>query len=245
MAKKLIALIFVIVFAVALNVKANTYTYNDKDDDFDISVKIGYYLVNGGSDLWDYNSELYYFDKGDLNSFVGAVGLNFHVTNQLTIGFEVGASYGHTLTEYADYVDEYGMPIETDIELEIVPIEVSLKVAPFGRGRYVGRFNAFEKNTFVPYFGAGVGAYVYSYREWGDYIDFYSSQILYAEFESIDVGVGFFVLGGFEIPMGRTTSFLAEYKYTWAKAPLSRDFQGFDDLDIGGQTILVGFTMKF
>jgi hypothetical protein len=245
MKKKLIVLIIVTAFTAALNIQAGTYTYGNNNEDLDMSFKIGYYIVNGDSDLWDYNSELYYFTKDDLNSFLGAAGLNFHVSNNITISLEVGASYGHTLTEYADYVDMDGFPIETDIELSIVPIEVSLKISPFGRGNYVGRFSAYEKNSFIPYFGGGVGAYFYSYREWGDYINFDAGEIIYAEFESFDVGVGYFVVAGFEIPMSKSTGFVAEFKQTWAKAPLSDSFQGFDDLDLGGKTIYVGFTMGF
>jgi hypothetical protein len=245
MKKKLIALIIVTAFTAALNIQAKTYTYSNNNEDFDMSFKIGYYIVNGDSELWDYNSELYYFNKDDLNSFMGAVGLNFHVSNILTISLEVGASYGHTLTEYADYVDEDGFPIETDIELSVVPVEVSLKISPFGRGNYIGRFSAYEKNSFIPYFGGGVGAYFYDYREWGDYINFDAGEIIYAEFESFDVGVGYFIVAGFEIPMGKSMGFIAEYKQTWAKAKLSEDFYGFDDFDLGGKTISVGFTMEF
>jgi len=245
MNKKMIVLIIVTAFIAALNIEANTYTYSNNNEDVDMSFKIGYYIVSGDSDLWNYNSELYYFEKDDLNSFLGAVGLNFHVTNHLTISFEAGATYGHTLTEYADWVDEDGFPIETDIELSVVPVEVSLKISPFGRGDYIGRFSAFEKNSFIPYFGGGVGAYFYSYRELGDYINFDAGEIIYAEFMSFDVGVGYFIVAGFEIPMSREMSFIAEFKQTWAKAKLSEDFQGFDDLDLGGKTISVGFTMGF
>lgn len=245
MKKKLIAVMFIVALLGGLNLEARSYGYRDKNDNFDMSFKLGYYIVDGNSDLWDYNSELYFFEKDDLNSFIGSFGLNFHISNNFTISIEAGASYAHTVTEYADYVDEDGYPIETDIELSIVPLEVSLKIAPFGRGQYSGRFSTYDRNSFIPYIGAGVGAYFYYYAEWGDYIDFDAGEIIYAEFESYDVGVGYFVLVGFEVPMGHDMGFVAEYKRTWAKAELSRDFQGFEDLDLGGQTIYVGFTMGF
>lgn len=245
MKKITIVLTFLAMLVSGLSMEGRTYSYKDKDNQFDMSFKVGYFIVNGDSDLWNYNSELYYFEKDDLNSFIGSFGLNFHLTNHLTLTLEAGASYGHTLTEYADYVDEDGYPIETDIELSVIPVEVSIKISPFGRGEYSGRFDTYEKNSVIPYFGAGVGAYFYQYREWGDYIDFGAEQIIYAEFESFNVGVGYFVVAGIEFPVGQDMGFLAEYKHTWAKAELSEDFQGFDDLDIGGHMIYVGFTMGF
>ena len=163
----------------------------------------------------------------------------------MTLTLEAGVSYGWTVTEYADWVDEYGLPIETDIELSIVPIEVALKICPIGRGHEIGRFGARKKHPIIPYIGAGVGIYFYHYIEWGDYIDFDSSQIIYAEFESNNIGVGYFVLAGIELPMGHQFGFLAEYKRTWAKAPLSNDFTGFEKFDLGGQTIYVGFSFGF
>ncbi|MBN2134388.1 MAG: hypothetical protein JW737_01530, partial [Acidobacteria bacterium] len=158
---------------------------------------------------------------------------------------DMGVSFGWTTTEYADYVDEYNMPIETDIQLTIVPIEVGLRINPIGRSHEVGQFNAKTKNAIIPYVGGGVGLYIYDYIEFGDYIDFYNDYIVYAEFESTDVAVGFFVVGGLEIPIGPDMSLLAEYKKSWVKCGLSDSFEGFDDFDLGGQTISLGVTMSF
>ena len=47
------------------------------------------------------------------------------------------------------------------LNISITPIQVSLKITPFGR-----------RVKLIPYFGAGAGLYLWSVRMRGDMIDF-------------------------------------------------------------------------
>lgn len=245
MRKKLFLTIVIAALIFSAAVDARHFRYSRDSDKSDFAWKFGYFMPSGNSDLWDYNSEIFLFEKEDLNSFSMSFSYNYHMNDFMTFTLEAGVTYGSTYTQYADYEDEYGLPIETDIELSVIPIEFSIKMHPIGRGHRVGRFGAVKRHAIIPYFGVGVGVYMYNYLEFGDYIDFANDQIIYAEFESFNVGVGYFFVAGIEIPMGRGFGFLAEYKHAWVKAPLSEDFLGFEKFDLGGQTINVGFTFGF
>lgn len=238
--KRVLHLVIIAMLILSVGVSARSYKYKDNSGNLDFVLKFGYWMPDGESDLWEYNSEIFLFEPEDLNSFVMGFALDYHVNNFMTLSLEIGASYGWTYTEYADFVDEYGYPIETDIMLGVVPLEVALKINPIGRGHKVGRFGALKKNTIIPYIGAGLGLYLYSYEEMGDYIDFEWEEIIYAEFLSENVGVGYFVVAGVQIPMDRFLTFMVEYKYRWVEAKLSDDFVGFDDFDLSGQIISVG-----
>ncbi len=243
--KKAAVITLVLILMLSVAVSARNFKYRGRSTNFDFSIKLGYFIPNGESDLWEYNKEIFFFEEEDLNSFQAGFAFNYHVNNFMTLTVEAGGSFGWTVTEYADYVDEFGYSIQTDIELGVFPVEVSVKLNPLGRGKKIGRFGAVKRHPIIPYIGAGVGVYLYNYREFGDYIDFANEEIVYAEFESFNAGVGYFVVAGFEIPMGNSFGFLAEYKYRWAEAPLTDDFVGFDDFDLSGQVFSIGMTFGY
>jgi hypothetical protein len=244
MTRKTIISALIITLCSAAAGYAEMYRYGSSEG-LDMTIKGGYYMMRGESDLWQYNSEIFIYEPSDLNGFAIMVGLNYHLNSFITFSIEVGGSYAHTYTQYRDYVDEFDMPIETDIELSVVPIEVGLKFNILGRGKYIGRFDAYEKNPIIPYIGGGVGMYLWNYTEYGDYIDFANDEIVYAEFEADRVSFGAFVVAGLEIPMGRRFGFLMEYKYLWLKGDLGEAFTGFEDFDLGGQIVYIGITTGF
>jgi len=53
-------------------------------------------------------------------------------------------------------------------------------------------------------------------------------------------------VGGVEVPAGPRFGIVAEVRYIWAKAGLSRsDFRNFDDIDLSGTQATIGVTVRF
>jgi len=213
--------------------------------DNSIGIKLGYFMPNGKSDLWDYNAEYLTMSVEDFNRTSVGIELNFGVNNYLDIGIGVDFYRGSIPTEYRDWTDEFGYPIEQTISLRIVPLTFTAKILPLGRWRVPGPRERRTLNSVIPYVGGGVGLYFWRYEEVGDYIDFYDMTIYTTFFLSKGTDVGFHLLGGVEIPIGSNWSVTAEMRYNIIKGPLSADFVGFEEFDLGGITASGGFLFRF
>lgn len=145
---------------------------------------------------------------------------------------------------YGDYV-----PTHT-IRYSVTPIQLSVKLAPFGRRAGV-----------IPYLGGGVGLYFYNLRLTGDLVDF-SDEYVYTDGTGDQVpvypiyyadtyeselgrfGFGFQVFGGVMVPIGSRMTLDGGVQYNRASAKM-KNFEGFEPLDLGGFMISVGFNYWF
>lgn len=225
--------------AVANQVRYRGYLDNS------IGIKIGYFMPHGKSDLWDYNAELLTMSVEDFNSTSVGIEFNFSLNNYFDISFGADFYRRSVPTEYRDWIDEEGYPIEQTISLRIVPLTFTAKFLPLGRWRVPGPRARRTQNIVIPYVGGGLGLYFWQYQEVGDYIDFSDLTIYTTLFSSKGTDMGFHLLGGVEIPIGANWSVMAEVRYNIIQGPLSADFVGFEDFDIGGITTSGGFLFRF
>ncbi len=135
--------------------------------------------------------------------------------------------------------------------VSITPIQLSLKIAPLGR-----------RGRFVPYVGGGVGAYFWSVKLVGEIIDF-SDPWIYPDNELGDIDIypvvltdaretgrvtiGYHALGGIQIPIGYRLTLDAEARYNMVKGKWKSDsaFVAFDDFDMSGLVVSLGFSYWF
>lgn len=235
----MILVLLIPTIAVANQVRDRGYLDNS------VGIRLGYFMPRGQSDLWEYNAELLTMSVEDFNHVSVGLELNIGVSNYFDIGFGVDF-YRHSVpTAYRDWTDEYGNLIEQAIFLRIVPLTFTAKFLPLGRWTVPGPRERRTQNRIIPYVGGGVGLYFWQYEEIGDYIDFYDLTIYTTHFYSKGTDLGFHLLGGVEIPVGSNWSVTAEMRYNIIKGPLSADFVGFEDFDLGGITVSGGFLFRF
>ncbi len=225
--------------AVANQVRFRGYLDNS------VGIKLGYFMPHGKSDLWDYNAEMLTMSVEDFNYTSVGVEFNFALNNHFDISLGVDFYRRSVPTDYRDWVDEYGYPIEQSLSLRIIPLTVTAKFLPIGRWRVPGPRARRTPNRVIPYVGGGVGLYFWEYQEVGDYIDFYDWTIYTTSFYSKGTDIGFHLLGGVEIPVGANWSVIAEMRYNIVNGPLSADFVGFENFDLGGITAAGGFILRF
>ena len=173
------------------------------------------------------------FDLADFNGV--SIGGDFAVS--LGSFVEVGAGvnfYQRTVpTVYAEFVDEDGTEIESDLKLRNIPIAFTAKLFPLTRDAGV-----------QPYVGAGVQLNRWRYTEVGEFLDFSNGEIFRDSFTDDGMEIGPVFLGGIRFPVGANALIGGEWRYSTAKADLDPALGFFGDkIDLGGHTVL--FTVNF
>ncbi len=236
------------------------------------SFRLGYFVPNAKSDLWNIEFQNMTFDKHDFEGLTFGFSYEYFLSRQVSLVF--GADIydrghygiyrdwvGYTIDGY-DYAFPYS-EYDGDFDLSqrfhttIVPIQASLKLLPLGR-----------QGRIIPYIGGGVSLYVWSVELQGDLVDF-TDQYVYTDPDLGDVdvygvypinarqearlAVGAHAFAGLMIPIARRTAIEAEFKYSTGKGSFSHaddsradnGFAGFQKFDLGGYQVSIGLNYWF
>lgn len=225
-----------------------------------ITLKVGYFVPRGQSDLWETEFENMDFRLSDYNGATFGFTYDYFVSNELSISANIDAYSRRHMGIYIDYsaisdtegfyyafFNEPGDLIAHSYTVSITPIQLSVKIAPLGR-----------KERLIPYFGGGVGVYIWNVTLQGEMVDFRPE--VEQEFDDGTIGhpidevfaeegrkatVGFQAFGGIMVPVGRRISVEAEFKYNYASGALQEGFKGFEDFDLNGYQFSIGMNYWF
>lgn len=204
-----------------------------------VTANLGHFGLNQGGAGSVVNENHSYLDfDGSMGGVSADAEVNVGLNKYLEAGLGVGYQKASADTRYTDYVNEGGGDIRQNMSLTNVPMNVNLKLMPFGRDQ-----------RFQPYVGAGLQVNKWNYQEKGQFIDFASPNYdIYQEtYKAGGVAVGPIAIVGLKIPLNNKVAIDAEYRHQWAKGDLPKDggFAG-DHVDLGGGTIKAGvtFTIK-
>jgi opacity protein-like surface antigen len=141
-----------------------------------------------------------------------------------------------------------GNPIVQKTRLTQVPLTVSLKIYPIGRGEQVGQY-AWIRKAVVPYIGGGIGGTWYELKQKGDFVDkgdpgLGDEFIFSDEFTSDDWAFAQHVFAGVDIKLTRSFGLILEGRYYWADADMKGDYVGFNSIDLDGARVMIGFNWK-
>lgn len=231
-----------------------------------VSFRLNYFVPSAQSDFWKVEFENMNYKKSNFQDSSFGFAYEYFMTQQLSLVFNLDTFSKNKAGFYKDYVgyqfDEDAFAFPNDYEgdftpghrlnVSITPIQVSLKIAPFGR-----------RIKLIPYFGAGGGMYLWSVRMQGDMIDF-SDEYVYddPDFGEVPVypiyavdalegenfgkiGFGYHVFGGFMFPVANRMTMDVEFKFNSAKAKFTEAFEGFERFDIGGLQFSIGINYWF
>ncbi len=233
------------------------------------SIRLGYFMPSASANivrypdsLWAIEFDQMSFKKSDFNKSMLGFGYEYFVSKNVSLAITLDSYTKSKPGYYVDYgqfeLDEgaFAFPyefydaniIEHAFSVSSTPLQVSLKLLPLGR-----------KARLIPFVGGGAGLYFWSVRLQGEMIDFsdpwiYTDEVL----GDIDVypvdlvygkekgqNIGYHAFGGLQIPVGFRATFEAEARYHWAKAKFDEWFLGFEDFDLGGLSISLGFSFWF
>ena len=203
----------------------------------DVSFKMGGFIPDGKSDIWEANKSETDFQVSDLAGAYVAVEADIFLGKYVNFACELGYYKKDTIAEDADYVFPDGSPIEHVIYLRQVPLEGSIKILPFGRNRKI-----------ILYVGGGIGLYFWDYQEYGDFVinRHDEPEIITGYFQSTGQNFGTHVMFGLMFPVGWHYSLNGEIKYAKVHGNLGRDFDpSFDPIDLSGLYITFGVSFWF
>lgn len=209
-----------------------------------VGVRGGWMMASAGSDLFDFVTEQLTLEKSNFNtgSFAAELGLN--VTPRLDLVFGVDTNRSRTPSEYRDFIDNRGAPIEQVTALSQTNLTASIKFAVLPKGRQISRL-AWIPRTVVPYVGAGAGMGKYAFTQNGDFVDYADFGVFADSFRSEGWTPVAHIFGGTDIQVFRRMLLSLEARYNWANAELDRDFVGFAPLDLGGLKFGAGVHFVF
>lgn len=207
-------------------------------------VRAGWLFASAGSDVFDFVTDQLTLDKSSFNAPNLAVEVDFAVTPRLDVVAGIESSYTTTDSEYRDFVDNSGLPIEQTTSLRQFSIVGSVRYALTPKGRRVSRY-AWIPRTFVPYVGAGGGVMKYDFKQDGDFIDFVDMGVFTDRFQSEGWAPSFHAFGGADVRVFRSLYVTVEGRYTWATADLEPDFVDFEPIDLSGFRCTAGIRVGF
>jgi hypothetical protein len=210
-------------------------------------VRFGWFFLEGDGEFWETNEEVFSLSTSDFDRFVFGLSYVHSFDNKLELGANIDF-YDRTVgSYYRDWVDERGLRIYHDTYLGMVPLTVDVRFLPTGRHR----IRPGDRRVLKPFFyiGGGIGFVLWSYEEYGDFLDFSEDPenpyIFPARFKDDGTAFEYHGLMGVELPMGPASSFLFEGRYSKADDKLGRDFEGLGDIELGGASIYAGFAFRF
>ncbi len=147
--------------------------------------------------------------------------------------------------------DEFGRPIVQETRLTQVPLTLSLKIYPIGRGKQVGQY-AWIRKAVVPYIGGGIGGTWYELKQKGDFVDRAPAPgtcptdacIFSDVFISDAWAFSQHAFAGVDIKLTRSLGVILEGRYYWANADLKGDFVDFNSIDLDGARVMIGINWK-
>lgn len=208
-----------------------------------ITIRGGWAAARAHSDFFSFTTERLTLDRGDFSSPTIDGDLAFRVTARTDIVVASGLSGMSRRSEYRAFIDNNNRPIEQTTTFRRVPITLGIRQYLTPTGRSIGKF-AWIPTRVAPYVGAGGGLLYYKFRQDGDFID-QSLNVFSSVYESEGWTRTMHALAGIDYSLGPRFALNSEARYLWSNAELSRDFSGFDRLDLSGLSTTVGLSVRF
>ena len=94
------------------------------------------------------------------------------------------------------------------------------------------------------YVGVGGGMMEYKFSQSGDFIDFETTRVFFDEYISQGWTPVAQANAGLDLALGRFALLNIEGRYTYAQAPMSSDFKGFNQMDLSGMAVTAGISLR-
>ncbi len=199
--------------------------------------------------VYDFLTDQLTLSKSDFDAPAFTFDFSWRLISWLDVVFGFEYSGRKQKSEDRHFTAVNGSPIVQDTRLTQVPLTVSLKIYPIGRGKQVGQY-AWIRKPVVPYVGGGIGGTWYELKQKGDFVDIGDPNVLgdefifSDEFTSDDWAFAQHVFAGLDIKLTRSFGLILEGRYYWADADLKGDYVGFKPIDLDGARVMIGFNWK-
>ncbi len=208
------------------------------------AVKAGWRVARAGSDVFTFVEQQFTVSRKDFDAPIIGFDVDFRVAPRLSAiaGVDFGSS--SVRSEYRDFVDDQRLPIEQTTRLRETNLGAGIKFDLLARGREVSP-HAWIPARVTPYVGAGAGAMHYTFTQEGDFVRVDDLAVLPDTLRSSGWSPSAHVFGGVDVRAWRSAYFNGEARYLWSHSSLSRDFVGFEPIDLAGFKMTGGIRFLF
>jgi opacity protein-like surface antigen len=209
----------------------------------------GWAFNRSNGDIYDVLTDELTLSNSDFDAPAFTVDFSWRLISWLDVVFGVEYSGRFEKSEDRGFTELDGSAIKQKTRLTQVPLTLSLKIYPIGRGEQVGQY-AWIRKTVVPYFGGGIGGTWYQLKQKGDFVDKGDLKVKGDEFifndvlTSDDWGFSQHAFAGVDIKLTRSLGLILEGRYYWAAADLQDDYPRFNSIDLDGARVMIGFNWK-
>jgi hypothetical protein len=240
-----IALVTVALVGLSVRLQAqsagNGYLFGAPDARF--SIRAGYALASASSDVFSDATTFLTLEKSSFSGPSIGGDVSVSITPRLDLTFSADYSAAVRESEDREFFDNNQLPIVQTTSFRRAPLTANAVYSLRPRGRAVGTL-AWIPTKVVPWIGAGGGAMWYKFRQEGDFVDYQTLNVFSALLESSGWAPTVQALGGVDVTLSPRIGFTADVRGTWARAKLSRDYSGYEKIDLSGVTGALGFTFR-
>jgi hypothetical protein len=208
-----------------------------------LSIRGGYDHANANSDVFDQAVKDLSLNKSDFSGLTVGGEIAFALGSRVDLSLDAGYSRAKKGSDFRHFIDNNNLPIQQTTTFERAPLMANLRFYLSPPGRTVGRL-AWIPNKVVPWVGAGAGTMWYRFQQQGDFVDFRTSNVFASDFSSTGWTPSVQGMGGVDVSITPLIALRGDARYVWAKAPLGRDFSGFNRIDLSGVQGTLGLTFR-
>jgi hypothetical protein len=212
--------------------------------DGQVTLRAGPMFFRAQSELFDWMVDTLTVSRRDFRGPSMALELAWLSGQRLDFALGIGWAETERDSEYRYWVGDDEEPIRQFTTLQVVPVSVTLRFRPLERGRRLSNLAWLPART-SPYVGLGGGLIWYKLVQEGEFIR--SSLAIYEDrLESSDWGPAAHAVAGIDYWVTPKVAVSAEARYNVGSASLDeRVFRGFDDLDLSGAQVSLGFSYRW
>lgn len=209
------------------------------------SLRAGYAGATAGSDVFSFVTNELTLRRGDFGSFAYGADFSFALRPRWDVVASVDVSGMDKKSEFREWQDTKGLPIEQTTSFARQSYSVSAKYYLLPYGRTLGRL-AWVPARYAPWLSGGVGRTKYRFKQAGDFIDFNSNNKVFSDtFTSSKWANTAQVAAGLDWNLNQRFALTSQMKYLWGKADLGLDFSGYAPIDLSGLGMTAGLTIRF
>ena len=209
-----------------------------------LKLRGGMLLPSSNDDLHSFWRNELTLNRNDFNSGTWGGEFAVRITRRVDVALSVDVAKVERVSEFRDWVDEDDDPIEQTTTVRRLPVALSAKYYPLGRGQSISQ-HAWVPRSVTPYVGAGGGFMHHSITQAGDFVDQETLDIFTDTFEDRGYSELLQVFGGTDVWLTSRFGLSLEAKYMWGDASLEQDFRDYGNVDLRGLTTSIGATVRF
>jgi hypothetical protein len=209
-----------------------------------LTLRAGPTLYGVGGDLFGQLRQDLTLDRGDFTAAL--LGADLVIAAHPRLDLVLGISYADASSgsEFRDWLDNDGRPIEQTTRLRTIPITGSVRYQLLSRGRAISRVSWVPSSTNA-YVGTGAGVSWYRLQHRGDFIDFRDHSIYWGNMETSGSDRVLHVLAGGDYWFATRVGVNAEVRHTRGYGKPENAFRTFDQVDMGATQATLGLSFRW